>query len=85
LPILEWFHIETGVVPPIPLPTTHPIPFPGEARMSSVVAQAGGFLRFPFRLEFDCGENARGTLLISVETADEHGATHVSQIRAQIQ
>lgn len=84
LPFLESFQTDPGVVLPIPLPTTHPIPFPGEAKMSSVVAQSGGFVRFPFRLQFDCGVNPRGTLSISVETADERGTIDVSQIRAQI-
>lgn len=77
--------VNNGVVPPIPLPTTHPIPFPGEARMSTVVAEAGAFFKFPFELQFDCGTAARGTLFVSVETADERGTMEVSHIRAQVQ
>jgi hypothetical protein len=78
------FPESTDVLLPGLLPTTHPIPFPGEARMSSVVAQAGTFVRVPFRLLFDCGTPARGTLAISVETADERGNVSVSRIQAEI-
>lgn len=75
--------VNNSVVLPIPLPTTHPIPFPGETRMSSVVSQ-GAFFKVPFRLRFDCGVPARGTLFVSVETADDRGRVEVSRASAEI-
>jgi hypothetical protein len=74
-----------SVLLPIPLPTTHPIPFPGQVPMSSVAVEAGRFLKVPFRLQFDCGVRARGTLFVSVETEDRRGRIDVSRTRAQIQ
>ena len=73
-----------SVLLPVSLPTTHPIPFPGQVPLSSVAVQAGGFFRLPFRLRFDCGVPARGTLFVSVETADRRGTVDVSRITAQI-
>jgi hypothetical protein len=77
--------VNNAVLPSIPLPTTHPIPFPGQVPMSSAFLDAGRFFRFPFRLQFNCGVPARGTLFVSVETADRRGMVDVSRIRAQIQ
>jgi hypothetical protein len=76
--------VNNSVVPPIPLPTTHPVPFPGEAKMTSVAARPGTFFRVPVRLQFDCDVSARGTLLVSAETADERGTVAVSRVSAEI-
>ena len=67
-----------------PVPTTHPIPFPGEASMSNALVPAGGTLTAPFRLQFECGVPARGTLLASVDTADADGSVLVVRTSAQI-
>jgi hypothetical protein len=61
----------------LPLPTTSPIPFPGEATMSSDLVRAGETVTAPFRLQFDCGVPASGTLFVSVDTADAEGGTVV--------
>jgi hypothetical protein len=76
--------VNNSVLLPVSLPTTHPIPFPGQVPMSSVAMQAGGFFKVPFRLRFACGVPARGTLFVSVETADRHGSVNVSRISAPI-
>ena len=68
----------------LPVPTTHPIPFPGEASMSNALVPAGGTLTAPFRLQFDCGVAARGTLFASVDTADADGSVLVVRTSAQI-
>jgi len=68
----------------VSVPTTHPIPFPGEATMSNVMVPAGGFLTAPFRLQFDCGVLARGTLFASVDTLDAGGTALVVRTSAQI-
>ena len=82
------FPVTTGVqdsaLLPVPIPTTLPIPFPGEATMSNVLVPAGGTLTTPFRLQFDCGVPARGTLLVSVETADADGTVVVVRTSALI-
>lgn len=77
--------LNNSVLLPIPLPTTHPIPFPGQVPMSSVSVPAGRFLKAPFSLQFGCGVRARGTLFVSVETEDRRGRIDVSQTRVQIQ
>jgi hypothetical protein len=66
------------------VPTTHPIPFPGEATMSNVVVPAGGSFTAPFRLEFDCGVTARGTLFVAVRAVDAGGTVQVSRVSARI-
>ena len=68
----------------LPLPTTHPIPFPGEASMSNALVPAGGTLTSPFRLQFDCGVPARGTLFVSVDAAEADGTVVVARTSAQI-
>lgn len=68
----------------VPVPTTHPIPFPGEATMSNALVPAGGTLTAPFRLQFDCGVPARGTLFVSVDTADADGTVVVLRTSTQI-
>lgn len=78
------FELNNTVLPPIPVPTSHPIPFPGQVPMSNVVVPAGAFFRAPFRLQFDCGVPAQGTLFVSVETADRKGTIGMSRISAQI-
>ena len=78
------FELTNGVLLPIPLPTSHPIPFPGEAKMSATRVPAGAFFNAPFRLQFDCGVPARGTLFVSVETADDRGTVDVSKSSVQI-
>ena len=68
----------------VSVPTTHPIPFPGEATMSNAIVPAGGFFTAPFRLQFDCGVTARGTLFVAVEAADADGTVQVSRVSVQI-
>jgi hypothetical protein len=68
----------------VSVPTTHPIPFPGEASMANVLVPAGGSLTAPFRLEFDCGVTARGTLFVSVQAADGDGTVQVSRVSVPI-
>lgn len=70
--------------PAIPLPTSPAIPFPGQVPMSDVLVRAGAFSKFPFRLHFDCGVPARGTLYVAVAAADRRGASDVSRISARI-
>ena len=77
--------MNNSVLLPIPVPTTHPIPFPGQVPMSSVAVEAGRYLKAPFSLQFGCGVRARGTLFVSVETEDRGGRIDVSQTRAQVQ
>jgi hypothetical protein len=74
----------SAVLQPVPLPTSSPIPFP-QVVMSRVAAEAGRILNVPFRLQFNCGVPARGTLLVSIETEDRRGTIDVSRIRAHIQ
>jgi len=64
--------------------TTHPIPFPGEASMSSVLVPAGESLTAPFRLQFDCGVTVRGTLFVAVRAADADGTAQVSRVSVRI-
>jgi hypothetical protein len=78
------FELNNAVLPPIPVPTSHPIPFPGQVPMSNMAVPAGAFLRAPFRLQFDCGVPARGTLFVSVETVDGRGGVGMSRISAPI-
>jgi len=68
----------------IPVPTTHPVPFPGEATMSSALEPAGETLTAPFRLQFDCGVPAQGTLFVSVDTADTDGTVVVLRTSTHI-
>jgi len=68
----------------IPVPTTHPVPFPGEATMSSALVPAGETLTAPFRLQFDCGVPAQGTLFVSVDTADTDGTVVVLRTSTHI-
>jgi len=68
----------------IPVPTTHPVPFPGEATMSSALVPAGETLTAPFRLQFDCGVPASGTLFVSVDTADPDGTVVVLRTTTHI-
>jgi len=68
----------------LPFPTTQPIPFPGEASMPAVIVPAGGSFTAPFRLQFDCGVQASGTLIVSVEAADANGTLEVSRVSVQI-
>jgi hypothetical protein len=77
--------VNNSVLVPIPLPTTHPIPFPGQVTMSSVAVEAGRFIKAPFSLRFGCGVRARGTLFVSIETEDRRGRIDVSQTHVQIQ
>ena len=74
----------SSVLPPVPVPTTHPVPFPGEASMSNALVPAGGTLTAPFRLQFDCGVPARGTLFVSIDTADADGTVVVVRTSAHI-
>jgi hypothetical protein len=78
------FELNNAVLPPIPVPTSHPIPFPGEVPMSNIAVPAGAFFKGPFRLRFDCGVPARGTLFVTVEAADRRGTVDVSRFSAQI-
>lgn len=78
------FVLNNSVLPPIPLPTSHPIPFPGQVPMSNIVVPAGAFLKAPFHLQFECGVPAVGTLFVAVETADRRGTVAVSRTSAQI-
>jgi hypothetical protein len=74
----------SSVLPPIPLPTSSPIPFPGQVTLSSVQVPPSAVRSFPFRLQFDCGVSAPGTLFVSVETTNARGAVDVARIRAQV-
>jgi hypothetical protein len=76
--------VNNALLLPVSLPTTHPIPFPGHVPMSSVILPAGGLFKVPFRLRFDCGVPARGTLFVSVETGDRRGTIDVWRVSAQI-
>jgi hypothetical protein len=78
------FELNNSVLLPIPLPTSHPIPFPGEVKMSDTLVPAGAFFKAPFRLQFDCGVPARGTLFVAVETANRGGTVDVSHSSVQI-
>jgi hypothetical protein len=78
------FELNNSILLPIPVPTTHPIPFPGEVKMSDPRVPAGAFFKAPFRLHFDCGVPARGTLFVSVETADYRDTANVSRSSVQI-
>ena len=76
--------VKGSVLSPVPLPTTLPIPFPGEASMSNALVPAGGALTTPFRLQFDCGVPARGTLFVAVDTTNAVGTVVVMRTRAKI-
>ena len=78
------FELNGSVLLPIPLPTSHPIPFPGEVKMTGTTVPAGAHFKAPFRLRFDCGVPAHGTLFVSVETADRHGTVDVSTSSVRI-
>jgi len=68
----------------LPLPTTSPVPFPGEATMSSDLVRAGETVTAPFRLQFECGVPASGTLFVSVDTADQDGTVVVLRTTTHI-
>lgn len=70
--------------PPVSLPSSHPIPIPGQVPASDFLVPAGVFVKFPFGLRFDCGVLPRGTLFVSVATADRRGFVDRSRITAQI-
>ena len=84
IPFPVTTEVKSSVLLPVPVPTTHPIPFPGEASMSNALVPAGGALTAPFRLQFDCGVPARGTLFASVDTAGADGTVLVVRTSAQI-
>ena len=84
IPFPVTTEVKSSVLLPVPVPTTHPIPFPGEASMSNALVPAGGTLTAPFRLQFDCGVPARGTLFASVNTADADGTVVVVRTSAHI-
>jgi len=52
--------------------------------MPAVIVPAGGSFTAPFRLQFDCGVQASGTLIVSVEAADANGTLEVSRVSVQI-
>jgi hypothetical protein len=52
--------------------------------MTTAVVPAGAHFVAPFRLQFDCGVRAGGTLVVSVETADRQGAVEVSSSSVRI-
>lgn len=78
------FELNNAVLLPIPLPASHPIPFAGEVKMSDPLVPGGAFFKAPFRLQFECGVPARGTLFVAVETATRSGTIDVSHINVQI-
>ena len=84
IPFPVTTEVKSSVLLPVPVPTTHPIPFPGEASMSNALVPAGGTLIAPFRLQFDCGVPPHGTLFASVDTADADGSVLVVRTSAQI-
>ncbi|HET7694148.1 MAG TPA: hypothetical protein VFK57_00420 [Vicinamibacterales bacterium] len=55
-----------------PLPSTGPIPIPGTLQS------------LPFFLAFDCGVASEGTLVIFIDTDDDRGRTHTSELRARV-
>jgi hypothetical protein len=84
IPVSVTTDLTDSIQSPVPLPTTHPIPFPGEASMSSVRVTAGTLFIAPFRLQFDCGVPARGTLFVSVDAADAGGTVVVARTSVSI-
>ena len=64
--------ISTGIAPPIPLPTSHPIPFPGGTRT------------MPLSVQFACGVIPAGSLVIGTETTDSTGAVRASRLSVRI-
>ena len=84
IPFPVTTEVKSSVLLPVPVPTTHPIPFPGEASMSNALVPAGGTLIAPFRLQFDCGVPPHGTLFASVDTSDADGSVLVVRTSAQI-
>ena len=52
--------------------------------MSSALVPAGETLTAPFRLQFDCGVPAQGTLFVSVDTADTDGTVVVLRTSTHI-
>lgn len=76
--------VNNSILLPVSLPTTHPVPFPGPVSMANVFVPAGGSFTAPFRLQFDCGVAARGSLLVSVETTDRDGEVRASRVSARI-
>ena len=64
-----------GVIHDVDRATTRDLPFS---------VPAGAFFKAPFRLQFDCGVPAQGTLFVSVETADGRDTVDVSQSSVQI-
>lgn len=52
--------------------------------MSNALVPAGGTLTTPFRLQFDCGVPARGTLFVAVDTTNAVGTVVVMRTSAKI-
>jgi len=77
--ILRTSSTTQGFLVPLPLPTSSPIPIPG-----NVMVPAGSSHTFPFLLQFGCGIPASGTLLVNVNTADLHGVTGMAQTKVAI-
>jgi hypothetical protein len=75
----DAFQLNNSVLLLLPVQTTHPISFPGEVKMSDTLVPAGASFTAPFRLQFDCGVPARGTLFVSVETASQRGTVDVAR------
>lgn len=67
-------------IPPLgaaPMPTTYPIPSPA-------ASDATARTSMPFLLTFDCGVFSRGTLWVGVNTGDDTGKTHSSELRVRV-
>jgi hypothetical protein len=75
--------VTAGSSTPVPMPTSLPVPIPGTLPFHGAVVSPP-FSRIGLVLTFECGVPANGTLFITVETADDNGATDVSQASVRI-
>jgi hypothetical protein len=64
--------VRSDISVPIPLPTSSPIPIPGTLPLDGSRFPAGS-RTLPVVLEFGCGVQAAGTLVVSVDTTDGRG------------
>jgi hypothetical protein len=63
----------TGSLPPVPLATSTPIPFPTTGPNSGLVGSTSISERLPVILEFGCQVRPQGTIVVTAGTLDHRG------------
>ena len=68
------------------LPTSSPVQVPGFASFpeAGVVVPRGSQHGFPYLMRFGCEVVPGGTIVILIETSDQHGKTETSELRVRV-